>query len=199
MDYFADDRTYKTQTYNQRNKLQKTLQLRHRTIFREVNLFSFCPCCLFTSLFWFAFLLVWFGFLWHLYFFLRFLSFLSLAPANFAFAFFLHVGFLFYQSSNWAFILHLSTWQEKPSLILFQANLSSLFLHFLSMRNFILFSDSCSFNSKRDSSETLVKAGKHSLDCSLFLTLIFASSFISRLESSAEPSSPFTSESPLVC
>jgi len=162
--------------------------------FREVNLFSFFPCCLFyffiLACVFLCFIL---GFLWHLYFFLGFFLVLSLSrlPSFFTLASF--------STSHPTELLSsiFPSWQVKLSLILFLANLSFLVSSFLSIGTlfwFLVF-----FFQLKEGHFTLAKAGKHSLDHCLVLTLIFVSSFISQTESSAEPSSPFATESPLVC
>jgi len=154
--------------------------------FREVNLFSFCPSCLFyffvLACIFSCFIL---GFLWHLYFFLGFFLVLSLSrlPSSFTLASFSTSHPAELQSSIFAF------WQAKPSLILFLTSLSFLASSFSFNWNFVLVSGF--FFQLKEGHFTLVKAGKHSLDYCLVLTLIFAFSFISRTESSAEPSSPF--------
>lgn len=72
-DYFAVDRTYKTQTYNQRKQTSYLLisSASVHSPFQEVNFFifsffhvlpRFATFCLFTSLFWLVFLLFYFGF-----------------------------------------------------------------------------------------------------------------------------------------
>jgi len=112
--------------------------------FREVNLFSFYPCCFLLLCFGLRFLLLFIlGFLWHLYFFLGFfflvLS-LSRLPSYFTLASF---------STSHSTELHSSIfefWQAKPSLILFLANLSFLVSSFPFNWNFVLVSGFLSSN-----------------------------------------------------
>jgi len=163
--------------------------------FREVNLFSFCPCCFFTSLFLayvFSLFYSW-GFCGTFISFLVFFLVLSLSrlPSFFTLASFSTSHPTELRSSIFPF------WQVKHSLILFLTNLSFLVSSFSFNWNFVLVSGF--FFQLKEGHFTLVKAGKHSLDYCLVLTwsLPFLSFHGLNLLRSLQVR--FATESPLVC